>query len=87
MNLQPADQPLIALKVRHVLDILQIGVLLHNLILIMPAFDKVEGIGPEHSVQFLINSGVDLLLKVLLKQLSEEVDHGLKEVLVLEDVL
>ena len=53
----------------------------------MPALDEVEGIGPEHAIEFLIDGGVDLFLKVLLEQFREEVDHGLEEVLILEDVL
>lgn len=65
---QPADEALVALVVGHVLDILQIGVLLHDLVLVMPALDEVEGIGPEHAIEFLIDGGVDLFLKVLLEQ-------------------
>lgn len=34
----------------------------------MPALDEVEGIGPEHAIEFLIDGGVDLFLKVLLEQ-------------------
>lgn len=86
MDPQPTNKPLVALIIRNILDILEIWVLLHNLILIMPAFDEIKSIGPEHPIQLLIDSRINLLLKIFLEQLREEVNHGFEEVLILEDV-
>lgn len=52
----------------------------------MPTFDEIKSISAEHPIQLLIDSRIDLLLKVLLEQLREKVNHGFEEVLILEDV-
>jgi hypothetical protein len=85
MNSEPIDQPLVSLGRGHVLDIFEIGILLYNFVLLMSSLDEVEGIGAKHPIEFLVDHGVDVLLEVVLEQLGEEVDHGLEEVLILED--
>lgn len=52
----------------------------------MPTLDEIKSISAKHPIQLLIDSRIDLLLKVLLEQLREEVNHGFEEVLILEDV-
>jgi hypothetical protein len=53
----------------------------------MPPLNKIKGIGPENSIKLFLNKAMIVLIKYTFQDLRYEINHRLKEVLILEDHL